>query len=578
MLPTSQRLNIHNARKKKKSLFGLLLAATTTTTYYYYDDDDYYYLAKPETSDMICCLSWFVFTFGFTKHEIIPKAEEEAKEGELEEEEEERGPWCHQLETVEAPAPTRFGLSDEMLRYQMDIEARTLGSSEEDEKLQRSWLSSCSGDAQIQQATLPSYEEAVRASGNGGIISNTAATTSIPSVHCTWPVAPPSYESILILDETNGNGTAASTTTTTNTSPHHIQPGASPSVEANVSFNESDEAAADSTIGTTTSSEDDNDDEEDAVDVFSGEVFGPVIYDLLSLSAMPSTDSSCCGDSNTAEHGDFFSVALAGVATLFLCPAVCHSSFSGGNSWLGYLYRPHCEWIYSTASESPVGYARLQIQAAVCFLFYTASHELLNCCAGKVRPSVRPPAAARLKIGLEDEWISPLEWSGSFPLLPDNLRVPPCGQEKSVCVTVTRVAISDGRDLCVIHDTEWNRMKKKQKKSSYVENSDLILKISGTRRTTDAIDVSHLTSTPTWSLDGSYRNSAENRNRNGQLEKRNPGQQQQQRASTRGPTTVPLDGVDVPNLKINIQLQFLCAGARQFSMASEKLFKFERSI
>jgi hypothetical protein len=36
---------------------------------------------KPETSDMICCLSWFVFTFGFTKHEIIPKAEE-AKEGE----------------------------------------------------------------------------------------------------------------------------------------------------------------------------------------------------------------------------------------------------------------------------------------------------------------------------------------------------------------------------------------------------------------------------------------------------------------------------------------------------------------
>jgi hypothetical protein len=30
---------------------------------------------------MICCLSWFVFTFGFTKHEIIPKAEE-AKEGE----------------------------------------------------------------------------------------------------------------------------------------------------------------------------------------------------------------------------------------------------------------------------------------------------------------------------------------------------------------------------------------------------------------------------------------------------------------------------------------------------------------
>jgi hypothetical protein len=36
---------------------------------------------KPETSDMICCLSWFVFTFGFTKHEIIPKAEE-TKEGE----------------------------------------------------------------------------------------------------------------------------------------------------------------------------------------------------------------------------------------------------------------------------------------------------------------------------------------------------------------------------------------------------------------------------------------------------------------------------------------------------------------
>ncbi len=27
--------------------------------------------------------------------------------------------WCHQLETVEAPAPTRFGLSDEMRRYQM---------------------------------------------------------------------------------------------------------------------------------------------------------------------------------------------------------------------------------------------------------------------------------------------------------------------------------------------------------------------------------------------------------------------------------------------------------------------------
>ncbi|XP_046443975.1 uncharacterized protein LOC124194013 isoform X2 [Daphnia pulex] len=117
------------------------------------------------------------------------------------------------------------------------------------------------------QATLPSYEEAVRASSNGGINNNsTAATTSIPSVHCTWPVAPPSYESILILDETNGNGTAASTTTTTTTTSHHIQPGASPSVEANVSFNESDEAAADSTIGTTTSSEDDNDDEEDAVD------------------------------------------------------------------------------------------------------------------------------------------------------------------------------------------------------------------------------------------------------------------------------------------------------------------------
>lgn len=36
--------------------------------------------------------------------------------------------------------------------------------------------------------------------------------------------------------------------------------------------------------------------------------------------------------------------------------------FQQGNSWLGYLYRPHCEWIYSTASESPVGYARLQVQ------------------------------------------------------------------------------------------------------------------------------------------------------------------------------------------------------------------------
>lgn len=46
---------------------------------------------------------------------------------------------------------------------------------------------------------------------------------------------------------------------------------------------------------------------------------------LSSQSVMPSTDSSCCGDSNTAT----FSLALAGVATLFLCPAVCHSSFSG---------------------------------------------------------------------------------------------------------------------------------------------------------------------------------------------------------------------------------------------------------
>jgi hypothetical protein len=36
--------------------------------------------------------------------------------------------------------------------------------------------------------------------------------------------------------------------------------------------------------------------------------------------------------------------------------------FQQGNSWLGYLNRPHCEWIYSAVSESPVGYARLQVQ------------------------------------------------------------------------------------------------------------------------------------------------------------------------------------------------------------------------
>lgn len=54
-------------------------------------------------------------------------------------------------------------------------------------------------------------------------------------------------------------------------------------------------------------------------------VIGVFFFFFLFQSVMPSTDSSCCGDSNTAT----FSLALAGVATLFLCPAVCHSSFSG---------------------------------------------------------------------------------------------------------------------------------------------------------------------------------------------------------------------------------------------------------
>lgn len=103
------------------------------------------------------------------------------------------------------------------------------------------------------QATLPSYEEAVRSG------TSSAAAATISSVYCTWPVAPPSYDSILILDEANG----AATTTS-----HHLvnQSAASPSIDASchISFIESDEAAADSNVGTTR--EEDNDQEADAVD------------------------------------------------------------------------------------------------------------------------------------------------------------------------------------------------------------------------------------------------------------------------------------------------------------------------
>ncbi|XP_059353305.1 uncharacterized protein LOC130701110 [Daphnia carinata] len=99
------------------------------------------------------------------------------------------------------------------------------------------------------QATLPSYEEAVRSG------TSSAATATISSVYCTWPVAPPSYDSILILDEANGAATTAS---------HHLvsQSVASPSIDAscNISFVQSDEAAA----GTTR--QEDNDQEADAVD------------------------------------------------------------------------------------------------------------------------------------------------------------------------------------------------------------------------------------------------------------------------------------------------------------------------
>ncbi|KAK4035557.1 hypothetical protein OUZ56_027644 [Daphnia magna] len=102
-------------------------------------------------------------------------------------------------------------------------------------------------------ATLPSYEEAVRSG------TSSAAAATISSVYCTWPVAPPSYDSILILDEANG----AATTTS-----HHLvnQSAASPSIDASchISFIESDEAAADSNVGTTR--EEDNDQEADAVD------------------------------------------------------------------------------------------------------------------------------------------------------------------------------------------------------------------------------------------------------------------------------------------------------------------------
>ena len=137
------------------------------------------------------------------------------------------------------------------------------------------------------QATLPSYEEAVR---TGTVIN--ATNSSHNGVYCTWPAAPPSYDSVLILDESSGNTTCVVS----------VQPSQSASpVEAssNVSFVEryffysfdfvvffflfpkllsscdcinwamcisSDEAAGDSPVGTTTTSEDDDDEEDEEDD------------------------------------------------------------------------------------------------------------------------------------------------------------------------------------------------------------------------------------------------------------------------------------------------------------------------